>query len=404
VGRDSPYYNERNKMSIFYAESWALTHMLEMSKQYDKGFSRFLACESSGKTSADCFSSVYGKTLKQVMASLHAYMRQAAIYVALFPVKLPEQSLRPEIAPLSELQRALTLADLLATQQRTAEEAERRLIVLSKQYPQNADVEESLGYLAWQKGNLAAARAYFAKAEKDGSQDPDMLFQYAGLLRQQGAAHSEIMDALQKAAALRPGFFDAQFNLGMTAMRASKWGVALSYLSQIKSVKADRAFSLFYAIAVCDYNLHGLDASRTEAARAHKYAKTSRERSQVADLLAFLDRVQRHPAQAMPAALPQALPQPALNRPAIQWNGLQQVEGMVTYVECQGKSLRLRVRVGAKLMVFEIDDPKSVLVRNRKHGHFDVTCGPQKPFHLQVGYIASQKPGPVDGIVRELIF
>ncbi|MGH9618559.1 MAG: tetratricopeptide repeat protein [Bryobacteraceae bacterium] len=405
VGRDSPYYNERNKMSIFYAESWALTHMLEMSKQYGSNFPAFLSCETGGRPSADCFSSVYGKTLKQVTASLHAYMHQAGIYVALFPVTLPEQSLHPEVAPLSDLQRDLTLADLLATQPRTATEAEQRLTTLSKQHPQNADVEESLGYLAWQQGKLAAARAYFGKAEKNGSQDPDMLFQYAGLLREARASDNEIMDTLQKAIALRPGFFDAQFNLGMAAMHASKWGRALGYFTEIKSVKADRAFSLFYAMAICDYNLRGLEASRTEATRAQKYAKTSQEKSRAAGLLAFLERAQQHPAQAQPQPLPSNIRQTARNRQPAQWfSGLQHVEGMVTYVECHGKSLRLRVRIGAKLMLFEIDDPKSVQVRNMKNGHFEVTCGPQKPFRVGVGYISGPKSGPVAGVVRELVF
>ncbi|HEX7359602.1 MAG TPA: hypothetical protein VF283_03835, partial [Bryobacteraceae bacterium] len=405
VGRDSPYYNERNKMSIFYAESWALTHMLEMSKQYGGNFLKFLSCQAGGKPSADCFSSVYDKTLKQVMASLHAYMHQAGIYVAFFPVKLPEQSLHPNVAPLSDLQRDLTLADLLATQPHRAAKAEQRLIALSKQYPQNTDVEESLGYLAWQEGKLAAARVYFGKAEKNGSQDPDMLFQYAGLLREAGASDEQIMDTLQKAVALRPGFFAAEFNLGMAAMHASKWGTALGYFTGIKSVKADRAFSLFYAMAICDYNLHGLDASRTEAMRAQKYAKTSREKSQVAGLVAFVERAEQHPAQAQPQPLPSSIRQTGRNRPPAQWfSGLQHVEGMVTYVECHGKSLRLRVKADARLMVFEIDDPKSVQVRNMKNGHFEVTCGPQKPFRVGVGYIASKKPNPVAGIVRELVF
>jgi hypothetical protein len=32
VDRESPYYNELDKMSIFYAQSWALTHMLMLGK------------------------------------------------------------------------------------------------------------------------------------------------------------------------------------------------------------------------------------------------------------------------------------------------------------------------------------------------------------------------------------
>ena len=35
IDQSSPYYNEARKAGIFYAESWALTHMLIMSESYD---------------------------------------------------------------------------------------------------------------------------------------------------------------------------------------------------------------------------------------------------------------------------------------------------------------------------------------------------------------------------------
>jgi hypothetical protein len=31
---DSPYYNEKNKAGGFYSESWALVHMLSLSREY----------------------------------------------------------------------------------------------------------------------------------------------------------------------------------------------------------------------------------------------------------------------------------------------------------------------------------------------------------------------------------
>jgi tetratricopeptide (TPR) repeat protein len=294
VTRDSPYYNERNKMSIFYAESWALTHMLQFGKDYAPGgFPKFLAEIAAGRPAAECFASAYGKTEEQVEADLHAYMHQPSVYAGLLDVQLSKQSLEPEIAPLGDLQRDLALADLLASQQRTAAEAEQRLDELAKQYPGNAEIKESLGYLAWQRGNIAAACDYFGKAEKAGSQDPDMLLQYAGLLRETGANDDEIITVLQKALAIRPEFFEARFNLGITEMHARKWGTALSYFLAIKSVKTDRAFSFLYAVSVCDYNLRRLDESRTNAIRAQQYAKTPEEENQIAEFLAFLDRVQQ---------------------------------------------------------------------------------------------------------------
>src|SRR3954452_8935587 len=68
VRQDSPYYNERTKMQIFYAESWALTHMLALGKDYQAGFGRFLSSASAGADAEASFRAIYGKTLAQVMA------------------------------------------------------------------------------------------------------------------------------------------------------------------------------------------------------------------------------------------------------------------------------------------------------------------------------------------------
>ena len=53
VDRQSPYYNEKDKMSIFYAQSWALTHMLRLSASYPDRFSEFVDLVSNGTQTAD---------------------------------------------------------------------------------------------------------------------------------------------------------------------------------------------------------------------------------------------------------------------------------------------------------------------------------------------------------------
>jgi hypothetical protein len=42
VGRDSPYYSQSQKMLLFYAEIWALTHMLPLSPDYAAEFPKFV--------------------------------------------------------------------------------------------------------------------------------------------------------------------------------------------------------------------------------------------------------------------------------------------------------------------------------------------------------------------------
>src|SRR6266851_2563608 len=48
VDAKSPYYNEKARAGIFYAESWALVHMLFLSDQYRAQFNKLLVALSSG--------------------------------------------------------------------------------------------------------------------------------------------------------------------------------------------------------------------------------------------------------------------------------------------------------------------------------------------------------------------
>ena len=79
VQQNSPYYNQRDKMAIFYAQSWALTHMLVLGKDYQAGFSRFVASVSAGNSAEASFASVYGKTLGQVRADFNRYFQQTTV-------------------------------------------------------------------------------------------------------------------------------------------------------------------------------------------------------------------------------------------------------------------------------------------------------------------------------------
>ena len=46
VDHRSPYYNESKRMGIFYAESWALTHMLMLDRSYNPRFNDFTSALS----------------------------------------------------------------------------------------------------------------------------------------------------------------------------------------------------------------------------------------------------------------------------------------------------------------------------------------------------------------------
>ena len=292
VDQDSPFYNERNKMSIFYAESWALTHMLMLGEAYGPRFSLFVSAIAKGRSAAECFHTIYGKDLVQVSDDLHSYLRRSTMRGALFPVKLAKIEIRPEVSELSPLSINLALSDLLAAQKRTFGEAATRLSQLEKENLADPEIQESLGYLQWEAGDNAQALEHFKKAAEQGSNDPDMLFHYSQLLYDSGAPPTRIIEALQRVLALKPDHDEARFNLGMIAMNARQWSVAYDALSHIKTVELERAFTFFSALAHCLLNLHDIKQAEDTATRAKQYAVTPDQQLQVSKLSEYLNQLE----------------------------------------------------------------------------------------------------------------
>jgi tetratricopeptide (TPR) repeat protein len=402
VGHDSPYYNEAEKMSVFYAESWALTHMLALGKDYISNFPLFLVTVSSGRPIEDCFQSVYGKSLAQVQKELHAYVTQSSVSAALFDVKLGKSDLEPEVSNPSDLEVDLALANLLASQTRTLPEAADRLGKLVQEHPENAEVRESLGYLQWAQGKPQEAVQSFQVASDRGSTNAEMFFHYAQLSMQTGAPAAQVVPILQRAVELKPDYQDAWFNLGMYSTNAGQFRVAIDAFNHIRNVTEEHAASFFSARAYCYYRMNARDLARQNAEQARKYAKTPQEQQQVSSLLRALEDAS-HPASAQPTADTMTEQRPTLRRttPEGRELQLQHVDGIAKSFDCAAKPARLHVTVDGKEMIFAMDDPGSIVVRNSKSGFAEFSCGAQKPVKIGIFYAASSS---ADGSIRELVF
>ncbi|MBV9266682.1 MAG: hypothetical protein JO061_10990, partial [Acidobacteriaceae bacterium] len=196
VDRSSPYYNESEKMSIFYAQSWVLTHMLNLSPAYRAGFGNFLGAVAGGMSTPDALQKIYGKSVREIATDVNKYARQATVNGAVFDITLPKSSLQPDVAELGDFDVRLALADLLASRKESSSEAQDRLNELDQQYPKRAAIQESLGYLAWQQSNVAEARKRFSLAIDEGSKNAGMMVDYAGLARGSDVPAQKLIDIL----------------------------------------------------------------------------------------------------------------------------------------------------------------------------------------------------------------
>ena len=76
VDHESSHYNERGKSGIFYAQSWALAHMLNFSPEYQPGVMNFLEMILAGESHQAAFERAFGKTQGDVLRDLARYIRQ----------------------------------------------------------------------------------------------------------------------------------------------------------------------------------------------------------------------------------------------------------------------------------------------------------------------------------------
>ena len=80
IGTDSPYYNEQDKATIFYAESWALVHYLMLGDRARQDqFKKFVQRIGNGDDVAKAVESAYGITLDALEEELRAYIRRGSL-------------------------------------------------------------------------------------------------------------------------------------------------------------------------------------------------------------------------------------------------------------------------------------------------------------------------------------
>jgi tetratricopeptide (TPR) repeat protein len=433
VDRNSPMYNEREKAGIFYAQSWLLVHMLYLSANYRDNFPKLLLALDGGQDMAQACQSVYGKGLKEVARDLDRYIKSDKFYGVIFDVKLEKTAEDPQVSEATAFESGLVLADLLSMVHKP-EEARRAYEQLARDNPDKSEVEESLGYLAWQAGDLESARQHFSRAYAAGTKNAQMCFDYAALLSQTTSGGKEVVPILRRALDLKPDYLEARLRLGLTLVNQGSYSDALDQLHQIKKVEPEQAPSFFLALAYSDFRTGHVDDARKNAEAAKKWAKTPEESQQADSMLRSFDasraatsavvaqRSEPPPAPGIQASDDNTDPgRPTLSRrsapasevheavphnPYVKHDDqMSHVEGVAERLDCEGVSARFHVLVGQTKMVFEIPDPANVLIKHSGEAHHDFNCGVQKPFPVSVDYAVKPdtKKGTA-GIVRELDF
>jgi hypothetical protein len=136
VDRKSPLYNERERRSVFYAQSWALTHRILMGEpKRTAQLMSYLQRSAEGVPAAQAWQQAFGAA--NMERELQEYVRRQAFQATkyTFPEKLAKFD--APVTPLPPADAEAILAHLLLQQGRY-DEAAARLTTAAKLDPENA--------------------------------------------------------------------------------------------------------------------------------------------------------------------------------------------------------------------------------------------------------------------------
>jgi tetratricopeptide (TPR) repeat protein len=217
VDAKSPYYNEGDKESVYFAESRIFVHFLIADPQIAgaKSMERYLTEVQGGTDSLKAARDAFGD-LDQLQAKFSAFVNQTKPVPTDLTVSGTSE---PGGAPrtLSPAEFEARSADFLAVRGRS-DDAESDLEEALRTDPSLAMAEQSLGFLLLKKQNLDDAEKHFQSAVKLDPKD-GLNFYGLGLVVMAKAANAGTpagaVDAFEKAAALNPDFSPAWDQLAM---------------------------------------------------------------------------------------------------------------------------------------------------------------------------------------------
>lgn len=210
VDHNSPYYHEQNKGSMFYAESWALTHYFQIDdrKNGTHKLADYMQFVASGTDPVTAGTKAFGD-LNVLQRTLEAYVSQFSFMALKMNTNISVDDSTFVTMPLTATDADAIRADFLAYTGRSAD-AKALIDVVMKEDPKNAQAYETMGYLDGREGDMQSARESYGKAIKLESKSYLAYYNYSVMNLRGGAPSAdlarEIESDLRTAIQLNPNF------------------------------------------------------------------------------------------------------------------------------------------------------------------------------------------------------
>ena len=364
--RDSPNYHEASRAGIFYAESWALTHMLYLSPEYKDNFGKFVMALHRGSTTAEACRVAFDRTPGQVFQDLQAYLERKKIYGRVFEADMDNHEAEPAASAMTDFDSRLMLADLLFGLHKL-DEAKQAYTRLEMEQPDRPDLDRAIGNVALAEKDADTARRYFEKAFDEGDADAEMCLQLALLESFAKQRPEKIIPILERAVKSKPDYTEAKIRLGVALVDARDFAGAISRLIAIPNVTPGEAPTVFCALSYAYIETGDIAAARQNAETCRKWAKTDPELSRADQLQKLVDARSKSAASVHPGET------------------VKRMVGMARNLECSPEGNRLQIVAGNKLIAFDMPLPEAVET-TQKPPEFALACGPLKQVPIGVEY------------------
>lgn len=411
VDHRSPYYNERDKQSVFYAQSWALVHYLILGKgaQRVNQIGKFLESLSASVPMEKAFQQAFGIAFDQMEKELREYIRndRYPILSGKFEQKIGFDK-EMQSAPISEAEAQAYLGDLLLHSNRP--EAEGYLKKALELDPNLAMAHASMGMLRVREGKSTEARQSLERAVKENSKNFLIHYYYAYALSREGCGDTDLVtgftpesvskmrEHLMKAIEMRPDFPESYSLLAfVNLVSGSNLDESVQMLKRAMTISPGRNDLVFMLAQVYmrkeDYQtardiLQKLSENNSDPQlRQHAQSMLAQLVTREEELARYRNSGNRPPlrdsvsSDAQPEVIgnvdPSSYLREALRKPEA---GETQAQGLLVRIDCDAKGITFIVKFGDAILKLTAATFEDVdLTSFSPDGGSEIKCGPRQP-------------------------
>jgi len=440
VDHNSPYYNERNKQGIFYAQSWALMHYMIIGKQGRvEQLGKFIELIGTDVPMAQAFQQAFQTTYDVIEKELRDYVKQDRynIMKGHFEQKL-ETEAGLQTAPISEAGAQAYLGDLMLHSNR-----KESITYLQKALtldPTLALAHASIGMALIREGKINEAVASLERAVNANTQNYLIHYYYAFALSRIGDGKpvsgyppevvARIYDEVNKAIALRPDYPESYKLLAFVSMVTNtKVEESIALLKKALVASPGRSDFIFMLgqlyLRTGDYKSSRQLLEHVVKSNAEDETK-QRAQSMLAQLSSYEEQKQRFDSRMKERNAPASStrPEPVIvtttepEKASDPSNYLREVlrkrgegetqsQGTLLRIECETKTIVFVVQVGEKVLRLRTNSFEDMEITSYNPDvKGDITCGTRKAEEsVVVCFVLQPDPrGKTDGSIRSIEF